>query len=161
MFGRQDYLSAPMPFLMGVHAPNLFMSTLRSSAMEEVVVVDLDGGTTTASSLHAPRRGGDVGGGAGSALPWGRQLEAALALLKQTLRSPIEYESTPVIAALMQARPAPAIHPLPCLTCASLTLRELVTELWEKGLLQCDIATVMLSVLGHSLPGCMQRRICS
>ncbi|KAK9915164.1 hypothetical protein WJX75_005465 [Coccomyxa subellipsoidea] len=60
----KDYLSAPMPFLMGIHAPNLFMSTLRSSAMEE--------------------------------------LEAALALLHQTLRSPIEYESTPVIAALMQ-----------------------------------------------------------
>ncbi|EIE19512.1 hypothetical protein COCSUDRAFT_83563 [Coccomyxa subellipsoidea C-169] len=87
----KDYLSAPMPFLMGVHSPNLFMSTLRSSAMEEVVVVDLDRGTTTCSSLHSPRRNGDSSGsGGGSGLPWGRQLEAALALLHQTLRSP-EY----------------------------------------------------------------------
>ncbi len=50
MLGRQDYLSAPMPFLMGVHAPNLFKSTLRSAAMEEIVVVDLDRGTTTAAA---------------------------------------------------------------------------------------------------------------
>ncbi len=101
-----------MPFLMGVHSPNLFMSTLRSSAMEEVVVVDLDRGTTTCSSLHSPRRNGDnSGSGGGSGLPWGRQLEAALALLHQTLRSPVEYESTPVIAALMQARPAPQDPP--------------------------------------------------
>ncbi len=37
-------------------------------------------------------------------LPWAAQLESALALLRETLRSPVEYESTPVIAALMQAR---------------------------------------------------------
>ena len=119
----QDYLSAPMPFLMGIHAPNLFMSTLRSSAMEEVVVVDLDRGTTTASSLHSNQRGGNVGSRGESALPWGRQLEAALALLHLTLRSPIEYESTPVIAALMQARPAPVIHPCPI--CASSRMRKI------------------------------------
>ena len=57
MLGWQDYLSAPMPFLMGVHAPNLFKSTLRSAAMEEVVVVDLDRGTTTAAAGGAASPG--------------------------------------------------------------------------------------------------------
>ena len=46
-----------MPFLMGVHAPNLFKSTLRSAAMEEVVVVDLDRGTTTAAAGGAASPG--------------------------------------------------------------------------------------------------------
>lgn len=41
----QDYLAAPMPFLVGLHAPNLFAAALRSSSLEEVVVVDLDRGT--------------------------------------------------------------------------------------------------------------------
>ena len=41
----QDYLAAPMPFLVGLHSPNLFAAALRSSSLEEVVVVDLDRGT--------------------------------------------------------------------------------------------------------------------
>ncbi|BDA43641.1 probable DENN domain-containing protein 1C at N-terminal half [Coccomyxa sp. Obi] len=100
----KDYLSAPMPFLMGVHAPNLFKSTLRSAAMEEIVVVDLDRGTTTAAAGGASSHGIGAAGQrvGGSALPWAAQLESALALLRETLRSPVEYESTPVIAALMQ-----------------------------------------------------------
>ncbi len=48
--------------------------------------------------------------GGGSTLPWAAQLESALALLRETLRSPVEYESTPVIAALMQAS-QPSVHP--------------------------------------------------
>lgn len=122
LMGAQDYLSAPMPFLMGLHAPNLFMSTLRSSCMEETVVVDLDRGTVTSGVAAAGAgrlsSGAAVGPGAGSGqrgasgssrlgsqLPWAQQLEAALELLHQTLRSPIEYESTPVIAQLMQVSP--------------------------------------------------------
>lgn len=46
----QDYLAAPMPFLVGLHAPNLFASALRSSALEEVVLVDLDRGTVRVCS---------------------------------------------------------------------------------------------------------------
>ena len=41
----QDYLAAPMPFVVGLHSPNLFTAALRSSSLEEVVVVDLDRGT--------------------------------------------------------------------------------------------------------------------
>ena len=89
----QDYLAAPMPFLMGLHAPDLFMPTLRSGSLEEVVMVDLDRG-----AIH-------TGPGqplAQCALPWADQLRDAFDLLKQTLRSPLEHESTPHIIGLMQ-----------------------------------------------------------
>lgn len=49
----QDYLAAPMPFLVGLHAPNLFASALRSSSLEEVVVVDLDRGTVRVSHPYS------------------------------------------------------------------------------------------------------------
>ena len=89
----QDYLAAPMPFLMGLHAPDLFMPTLRSGSLEEVVIVDLDrGAILTGSGQPLP----------GCALPWADQLRDAFDLLKQTLRSPLEHESTPHIIALMQ-----------------------------------------------------------
>ena len=39
---------------------------------------------------------------AGSTLPWAGALQEALGQLYRTLRSPIEYESTPVITQLMQ-----------------------------------------------------------
>ena len=53
----QDYLAAPMPFLVGLHAPSLFAPALRSSALEEVVMVDLDRGTVRvcgSSCCNAP-----------------------------------------------------------------------------------------------------------
>ena len=90
----QDYLAAPMPFLMGLHAPNLFMPTLRSGALEEVVIVDLDRGAMyNGPGQPLPK----------CALPWADQLRDAFDLLKQTLRSPLEHESTPFIISLMQA----------------------------------------------------------
>jgi hypothetical protein len=82
-----------MPFLIGIHAPNLF--NLRSASMEETVMVDLDRGAILAPSGSPPS--------ARCTLPWADQLEDAFALLRQTLRSPIEYESTPLITQLMQA----------------------------------------------------------
>ncbi len=89
----QDYLAAPMPFLMGLHAPDLFMSTLRSGSLEEVVIVDLDRGCMyNGPGQPLPK----------CALPWADQLRDAFDLLKQTLRSPVEHESTPYIISLMQ-----------------------------------------------------------
>jgi len=89
----QDYLAAPMPFLMGLHAPNLFMPTMRSGALEEVVIVDLDRGCMyNGPGQPLPK----------CALPWAEQLRDAFDLLKQTLRSPVEHESTPHIINLMQ-----------------------------------------------------------
>lgn len=96
----QDYLAAPMPFLMGLHAPNLFMPTLRSGSLEEVVIVDLDRGCLyNGPGQPLPK----------CALPWADQLRDALDLLKQTLRSPVEHESTPHIISLMQVI---CFHPL-------------------------------------------------
>lgn len=98
----QDYLSAPMPFLIGIHSPNLF--NLRSTAMEETVVVDLDRGTILSGGSNGAPTSPTAGGSAARCgLPWADQLEEAFALLRQTLRSPIEYESTPLITQLMQA----------------------------------------------------------
>ena len=94
----QDYLAAPMPFLMGLHAPDLFMSTLRSGSLEEVVMVDLDRGCMyNGSGQGLPK----------CALPWADQLRDAFDLLKQTLRSPVEHESTPYIISLMQVLTCP------------------------------------------------------
>ena len=82
-----------MPFLMGLHAPDLFMSTLRSGSLEEVVIVDLDRGCMyNGPGQPLPK----------CALPWADQLRDAFDLLKQTLRSPVEHESTPYIISLMQ-----------------------------------------------------------
>ena len=82
-----------MPFLMGLHAPNLFMPTLRSGSLEEVVIVDLDRGCMyNGPGQPLPK----------CALPWADQLRDAFDLLKQTLRSPVEHESTPYIISLMQ-----------------------------------------------------------
>ena len=89
----QDYLAAPMPFLMGLHAPDLFMPTLRSGSLEEVVIVDLDRGAILTGSGQPLAQ---------CALPWADQLRDAFDLLKQTLRSPLEHESTPHIIGLMQ-----------------------------------------------------------
>lgn len=54
----QDYLAAPMPFLVGLHSPNLFAAALRSSSLEEVVVVDLDRGTVRVSLAMPPMHEG-------------------------------------------------------------------------------------------------------
>lgn len=82
-----------MPFLMGLHAPDLFMPTLRSGSLEEVVMVDLDRGCMYNSPGQPLPK---------CALPWTDQLRDAFDLLKQTLRSPVEHESTPYIISLMQ-----------------------------------------------------------
>lgn len=45
----QEYLTAPMPFLVGLHAPSIFFSELQTSGleseMEVVVIFNLDQGT--------------------------------------------------------------------------------------------------------------------
>ena len=64
----QDYLLAPMPFLVGVPAAQQF-TALRSIPLEEVLLVDLDAGTCTP--------GADLPPAQPSSLPYAEELAAA------------------------------------------------------------------------------------
>ena len=66
---RQDYLLAPMPFLVGVPAAKQF-TALRSIPLEEVMLVDLDAGTCTP--------GCDLPPATPSSLPYAEELSDAL-----------------------------------------------------------------------------------
>ena len=65
----QDYLLAPMPFLVGVPAAASFPG-LRSTPLDEVMVVDLDNGTCTPGSSLPPA--------SPSSLPYAEELASAL-----------------------------------------------------------------------------------
>ncbi len=84
-----EYLSAPMPYLVGLPAD--LLTTIRHSnvPMSEVTLFDLD--------LHTVDPPPGSPGDDGRLLPYGRQLSAALQAVFKTLRSPTEYESSPVI----------------------------------------------------------------
>eukprot|EP00891_Asterochloris_glomerata_P004797 jgi/Astpho2/4797/Aster-00342 len=88
----RDYLTAPMPFLIGL--PSELMPMLKHMPMNEVVLVNLEQGTV------------DPPGGAAAddarRLPWSDRLRSALEMVHSSLRSPTEFESTPVIGHLMQ-----------------------------------------------------------
>jgi hypothetical protein len=82
-----DYLSAPMPFLVGLTSEMLPL--IRHIPMSEVTMVDLD------LQKVSPPPGSQSDDG--RALPYGRQLGAALEAVFKTVRSPTEYESSPLI----------------------------------------------------------------
>lgn len=65
----QDYLTAPMPYLIGVPAPQLLQG-LEHMGLEEVVFVDLDAGTCRLGSQD----GQDMDF---ALLPWAHHLRAA------------------------------------------------------------------------------------
>jgi len=65
----QDYLNAPMPFLIGIPAPQL-LHGLKYMGLEEVVFVDLDAGTCTLGSQDGPPMDYAL-------LPWAHHLRAA------------------------------------------------------------------------------------
>ena len=74
----QDYLLAPMPFLVGVPAAQQF-TALRSIPLEEVMLVDLDAGTCTP--------GADLPAATPSSLPYAEELCAALQVLAWVCRA--------------------------------------------------------------------------
>ncbi len=84
----KDYLSAPMPFMVGLQSQMLH--TLSSIPMDEITVIDLD----IRSCKPAPGSQGDDARG----LPWREQLEAALTAAHKLIRSPTEHETSPIIA---------------------------------------------------------------
>ena len=65
----QDYLLAPMPYLVGVPAASLF-TALHSTPLDEVMLVDLDSGTCTPGSSLPPAEP--------SSLPYAEELASAL-----------------------------------------------------------------------------------
>ncbi|KXZ56010.1 hypothetical protein GPECTOR_2g1562 [Gonium pectorale] len=87
-----DYLTAPMPFLVGLTSEML--PIIRHIPMSEVTMVDLD----LQKVIPPPGTQQDDG----RALPYGRLLGAALDAVFKTVRSPTEYESSPVITGVMQ-----------------------------------------------------------
>ena len=84
----KDYLTAPMPFLVGL--PAQLLPVLKDIPMCEVTLIDLD----LARCDPAPGSARDDANN----LPYKRTLEAALQAAYSTLRSPTEYESSPLIA---------------------------------------------------------------
>lgn len=82
-----DYLSAPMPFLVGLTSEML--PHIRHIPMSEVTMVDLD------LQKVQPPPGSQTDDG--RALPYGRQLGAALDAVFKAVRSPTEFQSSPVI----------------------------------------------------------------
>lgn len=68
----QDYLLAPMPFLVGVPAAGSFAG-LRSTPLDEITVVNLDAGTCTPGPGLPPAEP--------SSLPWAEELAGALQVL--------------------------------------------------------------------------------
>lgn len=83
-----DYLTAPMPYLVGLPAQMLPM--LKGIPMDEVTLVDLDLGKCD----PAPGCERDDA----RMLPWRDELEAALSAVHKNIRSPTEYETSPMIA---------------------------------------------------------------
>ena len=69
----QDYLLAPMPFLVGVPAASQF-TALQSIPLDEVLLVDLDAGTCTLGSSLQPE--------APCSLPYAEELASALQVLQ-------------------------------------------------------------------------------
>ena len=65
----QDYLTAPMPYLIGIPAPQLLQG-LEHMGLEEVVFVDLDAGTCKLGSQDGPDMDHAL-------LPWAHHLRAA------------------------------------------------------------------------------------
>ena len=65
----QDYLNAPMPYLIGIPAPQL-LPGLQHMGLEEVVFVDLDAGTCTLGSQAGPPMDYAL-------LPWAHHLQSA------------------------------------------------------------------------------------
>ncbi|KAF8073214.1 DENND2B [Scenedesmus sp. PABB004] len=91
--GLRDYLTAPMPFLIGL--PAALLPGLRAlRGMEAATVIDLDLGTCE----PAPGSARDDA----ALLPWREQLAGALHAAYGMLRSPTEHESTPLITSIMQ-----------------------------------------------------------
>jgi hypothetical protein len=90
----KDYLSAPMPFMVGL--PGQMLGLLSSIPMDETLIVDLDLGTCQ----PAPGSTGDDG----QLLPWRQQLETALSAALKAIRSPTEHETSPLIAGMEQAQ---------------------------------------------------------
>lgn len=79
-----------MPFMVGLPAQLLPQLKAMGVAMNEVTVVDLDlgkcdpaPGSERDDAIH---------------LPWRQQLETALQVAYSNLKSPTEYESSPLIA---------------------------------------------------------------
>ncbi|KAK9791805.1 hypothetical protein WJX73_001133 [Symbiochloris irregularis] len=89
----QDYLLAPMPFLVGVPAAGSFAG-LQSTPLEEITVVNLDAGTCTPGPGLPPAEP--------SSLPWAEELASALQAHTALLRSPSEWEISPRVSMLMQ-----------------------------------------------------------
>ncbi|DBA87177.1 TPA: hypothetical protein ACH3X2_005181 [Trebouxia sp. C0005] len=88
----KDYLTAPMPFLIGLQAS--LLPSLKHLPMDEVTLIDLDLGTCQ------PPPGSPTDDAC--LLPWAIRLQAALQVVYDGLRSPTEFESTPVIAHVLQ-----------------------------------------------------------
>lgn len=65
----QDYLTAPMPYLIGIPSPQLLRG-LEHMGLEEVVFVDLDAGTCRLGSQDGPDMDSAL-------LPWSHHLQAA------------------------------------------------------------------------------------
>jgi hypothetical protein len=91
----KDYLSAPMPFLVGL--PGQLLPLLAGVPMDDALVLDLDLGRCRPT----PGGEGDVDG---QLLPWREQLEAALGAARRLIRSPTEHETSPLIASAWGVR---------------------------------------------------------
>jgi hypothetical protein len=101
----QDYLAAPMPYLAGVQADCLPL--LRGLPLEEVVVIDLDTLGSVSPALGSP--GDDA-----RLLPHARELEDVFEVVREHMRSPTEFDSTPKCTELVQVRAARTRPPLCC-----------------------------------------------
>lgn len=87
----KDYLTAPMPFLVGL--PAQMLPILKSIPMSEITMVDLDLGKCE------PAPGSELDDS--MLLPWREQLLRALQAVKDNLKSPTEYESNSVVSGIM------------------------------------------------------------
>ncbi|CAD7705142.1 unnamed protein product, partial [Ostreobium quekettii] len=83
----QDYLQAPMPFIIGL--PAQLLHAVEDPQMSEVTLVDLDRGSTE----PVPGSSGDDA----HVLPYRERLEGALAEAMSGLRSPYEFEGNTAI----------------------------------------------------------------
>eukprot|EP01026_Neomeris_dumetosa_P030223 TRINITY_DN2422_c0_g1_i8.p1 TRINITY_DN2422_c0_g1~~TRINITY_DN2422_c0_g1_i8.p1 ORF type:complete len:757 (-),score=106.08 TRINITY_DN2422_c0_g1_i8:540-2810(-) len=88
----QDYLSAPMPFLIGM--PAQLLPRLKRMNVQDVVIVDLD------VSKVFPKTGSEQDDG--MTLPRRKQLESALQAAISTLRNPSEFHANVIITGIMQ-----------------------------------------------------------
>lgn len=88
----KDYLSAPMPYLVGVTSD--FLPWLRHMALEEILLVDLDLGECNPPP-DSPKDDAFL-------LPFASKLLSALETCKDGTLSPTEFQSTPFVASIMQ-----------------------------------------------------------